>query len=401
MRHTSLLLLSTLSLVALTGACAAPDEEEAGDDASEVTKRTAPKAGMGGVVLDKPAWYDPATFGGAVRVAGPNVATELVPGKLLDLAPAAYTVYFRPLGMPSGVSRGGGDLYTPRGHEWKPAAQLAAGTTWTIKPAGLRLELDRPFVFERAVSLGRLDVQTPASFAFLNERGAVVDYKALNVISVNDLSLAPSRTRVDVLLPPGAYTVTLWTTPKAVALADGQLVTLPIKTLTNEVSLDPIDPAFPDSAVAACATLASGWSSGRSEPVRKLTAMKTAVLPDFVPVTLEAFGLPVPEKITGNVRRFALNRLELDDVEVSSASSPSRKVKGTAFIEVKTASGWQPLTCRTDLPGITDVGLANGSRIGKIPTSTGLDVPDGTYRITSTATGPNGNVSHTEEISFP
>ena len=39
--------------------------------------------------------------------------------------------------------------------------------------------------------------------------------------------------------------------------------------------------------------------------------------------------------------------------------------------------------------------------LSSLSTGTGIDLPDGTYRITSTATGANGPVTSTEEVSFP
>lgn len=386
MRSTPFLALCTLSLLTLASACAAP-ADDVDDDASELKKRTTPKAGMGAVILEKPAWYDPATFPGSVVVAGSGVESRLVPGQQLDLAPGTYTSYFRPEGMTNGPSTPQGITYSPRGHERKAPGPLAAGDTWKITPSGLRFVLDRPLVFPTMASLGRLDVPDPASFAYVTQNGGVAPYKQINVLSVNTLGLAPGARSVQVLLPAGQYTTTLGGTAKAVTLTEGKLETVAVKTLDTDVVLDPIDPAFPDGNAMACIRISSSWSA--PEPVRTMRALKGSVIPDFVPVTLDAYGVDVAPTITGQIRRFTLNRLELDDVEVSSASGSKVKIKGTAVVERKTPSGWAPLTC-----------LA-GARVPPLPTHTGLDLPDGTYRITSTAIGPNGQVTSTEEISFP
>jgi hypothetical protein len=108
------------------------------------------------------------------------------------------------------------------------------------------------------------------------------------------------------------------------------------------------------------------------------------VLPEGYPVKVKAFGIEVPGKIVGDVKHFALNRLELDDVEVASAGGGTTKKRGTARIEVKKGTAWASMEC-----------------LSTVSTSTGIDLPDGTYRITSTATGANGPVTSTEEVSFP
>jgi hypothetical protein len=384
-----------LSLVALGTACSSSTDGE-GQDAQDITKRTKPKAGMGGMVLDKPVWLDPTTFKGAVLARGPQGAeTRLASGALVDFAPAGYDVFFRPEGMLGDVFPGGATRYHPLGHRWRPTATLEAGAVWHVMPAGLRIELDRPVIWSRPLSLGELEVADDAAFSLLTDYGGLAGPKALNLGSINDLELASGKAHIDRVLPAGSYSLTLGTTIPAV-LQEGQLLTISLKTLSVAVQLDPVNPAFPDSAVAACVKL-------EDEPVRSLVNWKTAVLPEYFRIALDAFGIAVPGAAAGGVKRFVLNRLELDDVEVTSPGGARQKAKGTAFIERRVASGgWEALACPEQIPGVTDTSTtANRYRIARIPTSTGLDLPDGTYRITSTANGPQGVVTNTEEISFP
>lgn len=386
--------LCTLSLLALGTACSSSTNDDATDE-QDVTKRTKPKAGMGGIVVDKPAWLDPTTFKGEVFARGPQGTEMKLPsGSLADFAPARYDVFFRPEGMVGIVYPGGSTRYSPLGHRWQPTAALEAGAVWHVKPAGLRIDLDRPIVWNMPISLGRLEVPDDAAFSFMTDYGGVAGPKALNIWTVNDLTLASGKARIDRVLPAGTYSLTLGaTSPRT--LQESQLVTIPIKTLSVAVQLDPVDAAFPDSAVSACVKL-------EDAPVRALGRWATAVLPEYFRMGLNAYGVDVPGAVAAGVKRFALNRLELEDVEVTSAGGAKQKLKGSAFIERKVASGWEALSCPEQIPGYTDVFVGNGrTRIARIPTSTGLDLPDGTYRITSTASGPLGVVTNTEEISFP
>jgi len=59
-------------------------------------------------------------------------------------------------------------------------------------------------------------------------------------------------------------------------------------------------------------------------------------------------------------------------------------IKGTFSIEVKHVGTWVAYQCARSLP-----------------TRTGVDLPDGTYRVTAVADGPNGPITTVEEVSFP
>lgn len=395
---TALALLTIFAACASTVGCAEPDEASSDDEStaeSELTKRTKPKAGMGGVLVEKPAWLDDG-FAGEIKVADSRSAQRATPGTILDLVPGSYEVYFKPKGLVDSVNTSDG-TWSVFGHLWrKQTGSLAVAQVWKVIPAGLRIELDRPLVWKYPVTLATISVPQPAVVKIHDQRYsrtlthsqagpiyAAYDYDRL---AISAEEIAAGAKRLDRIFPAETYSVQLGAlgTKNPVALTEGNLTKLTVKTLSYAIDADPIDPAFPN-AMAQCVTIES---DGLKEPARALDAFKTAVLPENQPVKVKAFGLDVPGKVVGNVKRFPLNRLELDDVEVAAAGGGTTNVQGKVRIEVKSGSVWSPLVC-------------GSSQAATFLTRTGVDLPDGTYRVTSTAMGANGPVTSTEEVSFP
>jgi hypothetical protein len=83
--------------------------------------------------------------------------------------------------------------------------------------------------------------------------------------------------------------------------------------------------------------------------------------------------------VLGQATKVTLNRLEVDDVMVTGSGA----VRGTYRVEVDTNDGWVTLNCRD------------------APTHTGLDVPDGRYRVTAKTTTPSGPITNVQEVTFP
>jgi hypothetical protein len=80
---------------------------------------------------------------------------------------------------------------------------------------------------------------------------------------------------------------------------------------------------------------------------------------------------------------FSYNRLEVDDVEITQSNGTTVLTRGTWTVSVRLSNGtYTPIDCT-------------------YPTHTGIDLPDGTYRIVATAASTSGTVSHTTDISFP
>ena len=192
--------------------------------------------------------------------------------------------------------------------------------------------------------------------------------------TLTDAELAGSLTldgqkKAGLLLPPGNYTIN----DKPVVLQAGQLTTLPVvKTKRFAVNLDADDPAFPDSAAFSCVTMR--YTPPGGEPV--FDGQRLAVRAGADAERLRegrrargllgnglAFGIRVTPQVQNGVETDTLNRLESQDVQVGSST-----VKGRAKIEVKSTNGqYGALSCNSD---------------NDFPTSTGIDLPDGTYRMT-------------------
>lgn len=389
MKSLHVAVLTMLTALAAIPGCADPETGSDITDDSDLTKRTKPKAGMGGVVLEKPAWLNDG-FKGEVKVGNATNAQTLTPDTLVDLVPGSYEVFFRPEGIATSLTTSDG-TWGVFGHLWRQSGSLAAGQVWKVSPAGLRIELDRPLVFKRNVLLATAAVPSPGIVKLSDQRfSRVLDHTTAGPfyanyeydrLSLSSEEIAAGAKTLDRIFPAETYSLTLIGQAKtSVALTAGNLTTVTMKTLKYAVDLDPIDPAYPNAA-AQCVTIEA---DSVREPVRALDAFATAVLPEGYPVKVKAFGIEVPGKITGDVKHFTLNRLELADVEVSAPGGGTTMARGSARVEVKSAAGWASLDC-----------------LGTISTGTGIDLPDGTYRITSTATGPNGLVTSTEEISFP
>ncbi|AKU99954.1 hypothetical protein AKJ09_06618 [Labilithrix luteola] len=389
MKKTHLLVLATMTslLGALAQGCAAPDEGDGADafsSDSDLTKRTKPKAGMGAVYLEQPAWLDDGFKGQVVVRSGTTTAATLTPGARADLVPGNYAVDFRPLGL-SGAFQAGLQSYGVYGHLWRQSGILEAGKVWTVKPAGLRIELDRPLVWSKNVTLATVSVPAPAVVTLGTSSGLTTQTPSLSSFDFDQFALSASEiaagaTHLDRILPAETYSISLGDGKKPVTLSEGNLTKLTQKTVTFAVDLDPIDPAFPNTT-PECVTMEA---DSVKEPVRTLDRFNTAVLPETYPVVVKAYGLNVQSKVAGGVKHFPLNRLELDDVEVSGTGGTTTKVRGTALVQVKTNTSWTSLGCTSSFK-----------------TGTGIDLPDGTYRIISTATGPSGQVSNTEEVTFP
>ncbi|MFO0665563.1 MAG: hypothetical protein U0174_16525 [Polyangiaceae bacterium] len=361
---------------------------------SDIKKRTKPKAGMGAVLVQKPNWYDPVLFDGDVKIFNSaridDSMTSLALDAQRDFSPAVYNVFFRPKrGLRALAST---DVL---GFQWRTPAtrtngsELAVGVVWEVVPAGLRIEVDRALVWTGDVEAASLMAPSPAAVLCRDRNyGGMSRHTDLGMADAAMASLtfyadhiAQGRRSTNLLLPAETYKIALGPGgSKTVALEPGKLTTVPLKALSMSVALDEIDPAFPDAA-GSCTKMSFG---GVVEPVRALSKFRTAILPESADVRVESFGLVVPSVVTGNARTFNLNRLELDDVEVNAAGGGTQRVRGTATIEAKVAGAWKSISCA-----------------GTVSTKTGLDLPDGTYRITTTATGPSGVVKHVEEISFP
>lgn len=386
-KHLALFVVTSI----LVAACASPTEEIENDDAN-LTKRTAPKGGLGTISVSKPSWYDANVFLGDVRVIGAPLradpgghlpsGTQVAVGAQADFVPQPYDVLIvdrnDPTPSPSYYQFVGLVAGTPT---------VIAGAVTTIAPAGLQLQTDRPIVWNAPVTLASITVG-PATVRGFRD-GHVFTPTSDEVVSSFTAPVRASAT-IGKLLPAGTFTIAGDGLPaQSVTLEAGKLTKLPIiKTSTVAVELDPIVAEFPDYNEGRCVTVKA---LGVSERARAQSLFKSAVLPTGTPVTVTAYGIDVPVHEDAGVHRYVLNRLELDDVTIAGSGPTATKARGRAVVQYKSGAGqWLDLSCN-DVSGPE---IANGTGI---PTGTAIDVPDGAYRIRSTANG----VTSVEEISFP
>lgn len=381
MRTRPFTLVSLLVTAMALGGCSAIAEDSE-DASSDLKHKTNPKGsgGFGALKIEKPDWLD-ASFnarfdvykaGGFTLFNGnPNAPDfSLAPGASKDLTPGAYDIHLIPREL---VTRQGqfGVLALSSG-----PITVASGATTSFSPAGVKIEADRPIVWREPIFAAEVMARSKA----------VVGITAGQLFSPEDASVLKlyfdKGKAVGGLLTaqPGYHAYTIGSADQAITVEAGKLTTLPtVKTKSFAVDLDPIDPSFPDAA-SSCVALREGKEF--SEPVRALDVFKRAVVPESFDVKLWAFGVVEAQpKIEGGVHRFVLNRVELDGVVVGGSRMPGR-----AKVEWKGVGGYVQLGCGIDKD---------------FPTGTGIDLPAGTYRITTSASTPSGVFSDTEELTLP
>ena len=341
-------LVATLALVACGGAGELDDE---GTSADAVKKRIKPQGTEGVVRITKPSWAT-AAFDQGLFFGGSTVKL----GDSLSKPPDTYR-----LTLPASES----------------SIEVRAGAAETFTPAGLRIRYANP-IHSTWFASNQILVKGTSGYQ-LRAGGA-------------EIALAAHAGRFDVTA--GAFT---WTgTLMAGALAD-----IVVPTATLVLQFDTIDPSYP-TVGENCLRLralrndidrypnytATRWSE--SPALRELGAGPVYV-PADVPVALNR-GVAFSDQAdvasypmaAGTTTTITLNRLEVEDVVVPSATAPLR---GTYSLELKSGGGsWTPYRCGSN---------------AAFATHTGIDLPNGSYRVTTYANGPNGAIRSVEEVSFP
>jgi hypothetical protein len=356
-RHLApLLLLATMTFAC--GAAPPAGGDEVTDDGAELKKKVSPQGTEGKFQLGKPAWATPA-FDDGLTFAGNPIKLGVAVAK----PPGTY-----PLAL--GASN--------------QSIVVTAGASDTLVPAGLVVRYAQPV---QAVWFARdqIVVQGPAA-----------EYPRGHAIR-------QGATTVSLALRPGTYDVHSPSFSWSGSAAADALTDLVIPTASIALAFDPIDPTYP-SASPDCLRLrtarndydvypnytASRWSV--SPPIRDLAAGPVFV-PAGNPVRLATAAassdrsstsddLAVWPVSSGTTTTITINRLEVDDV--AGPIPGAAKLKGSFNLELKRGSIWAAYECGRALP-----------------THSGVDLPDGDYRVTTTADGPNGRITHVEEISFP
>jgi hypothetical protein len=353
---TALLLSScTLGLAACAGPTDSTDENSDSQD-QDVKKKVKPKGGNGAFDLLAPT-FSTAGFQGAFQFDNASIN----PGDHREKVPGSYLLQNVAFSTPDGQTSAQ-TLTIP----------VTAGVTAKHQLGGLRIRFDAP------VTLG----STYVSFVSdVNSTGALQPFRPW----------VSSPTGASMLVLAGKFGVTSYADGVKVdaVVAENSLKEVVLPTSKVSLLVDAYDPAYPTpSSCTATFVRAGAPSCTANAPVRKTDGSPNAsfVVPQGTkaPVAVNAYGFEVSQTTTaGATNTFQLNRLEIDDVEVAQAGGGTTLVKGTVTVARKNPDG--------------SLTSANCS----FPTHSGIDLPDGSYKITSTATTASGVVTSTEDVVFP
>ena len=349
-----LLASCTLSVVA----CASPTDQE-GESAeaqdNDLKKKVKPKGGNGAFDLVAPG-FNAAGFAGTFTFD----SAALKPGERAEKVPGSYWLQSVLASFPDGQLMNQQLSY-----------EITAGAIAQHRVGGLRIRFSEP------VTLG----STRVDFApELGGDGAL--------LPGGPWQSAPNGS--SMLALAGKVTVNPATEGVAVVnvITEGALKDIVLPTVHVNLSLDSYDPDYPTPACQQTFVRAGASGYAVNANVRKADGSPNAsfVVPQGTraPVVINSYGLEVSQPtVAGKTNTFTLNRLEIDDVEVMKAGGGSQFVRGTVAVSRKNPDGtFTNLNCT-------------------IPTHSGLDLPDGAYRLVSRAQSPSGIVTSTEEVTFP
>lgn len=358
----SFALLTALPLFAMGCAAQGDDEGDSADSSeSDVKKKVKPKAGNGAFDLAKPTFTTDG-FEGQHVFGGSNIAV----GGRVERVPGTYN-----------LSIGGQSLGTNDGRAMAQVTSsymLGVGTILSQKASGLRVKFAEP------VTLGRAYVElTPAAGGNVGYLAADGGWRAR--AEGSRMFVLPGDVRVR------SYADTAGT--KTVTVTEGNLAEVVLPIARVKVAGDEYDATYPTTTACTPPTVRVG-AQGYEQTfvVRRNDGSvdpNTYVVPQGpqAPAVLDTYGFAtVIQTVAGSTHTFTLNRLEVDDVEVNAAGGGTQIVKGSFTIQRKVGAQLTNLGCT-------------------FPTHSGVDLPDGTYVITSTANSASGPVRHVEEVSFP
>jgi len=346
-------LLVLASLIHFSG-CSAPESEGDGvDSEAQDLKKVTPKAGNGTFELAAPT-FDVTGFESHFFFDRAPIAF----GERKEKSPASYLLEAQVFGN-----------YTGRDAQQQRDVTLTAGSSQSVRPGGMHI------FFDRVPTLGSVTV--------------IAQAQGVGRLLPDD-SWATKAGGAAKLTLPGRFSFSSdafgdW---RDVTVVENAVTNFVLPTSAVSVTLDGYDPAFPNPAGCTPAFVrAGGPSAARTANVRNAdgTPRGGFVVPggERAPVTLDASGIEIAQSTMGGTNVFQLSRLEIEDVEVTKSSGGTLMVKGTVSVARKNDDGsFFKLSC-------------------VFPTHSGIDLPDGFYRITTVATGPNGMVTATNDVTFP
>jgi hypothetical protein len=352
------LLFASCSLSAF--ACASPTDasgENVDSQEGDVKKKVKPKGGNGAFDLVAPS-FNATGFAGTFSFDNGVVKA----GDRSEKVPGAYLLQGQAGSFPEGGSLMNQQL----------TINLTAGAIAKHQLGGLRIRFAEPITLGSA----RVDLSPErGSGGFLSDSGAwrTTANGASMLVLAGKIGITSSADSVRT----------------EAVVAEGALKEVVLPTARVALVVDAYDPAYPTPANCAQPYVRSadtGYTANAA--VRKADGSPNAsfVVPQGVraPVSIDAYGIAVAQPtLSGQTHTFTLNRLEIDDVEVAQAGGGSVLVKGSSTIGRKNPDGsFTSLNCT-------------------FPTHTGVDLPDGTYRVSSRAQSASGLVTSTEDVTFP
>jgi hypothetical protein len=351
------LLLATCVLPVI--ACAAPSDdggENAESQEGDIKKKVKPKGGNGAFDLLAPG-FAVASFSGAFSFDNASMKA----GDRSEKVPGSYWL--------QAVQT---DFADGRTMNQQLSMVVTAGAITKHQLGGLRIRFAEP------VTLGssRVDLSPERGTPGYLNAGAPWQAAATGA---SMLVLAGK-----VVVDSGAEAARV-----DAVVAEGALKEIVLPTSRVALLVDAYDPAYPTPTNCSATYVRAGAQSYPATAlVRKQDGSPNAsfVVPQGAraPVAINAYGIEVAQAtVSGQTHTFTLNRLEIDDVEVVQAGGGSQMVKGTVTIGRKNPDGnFTNLNCN-------------------FPTHSGIDLPDGTYRVASRAQSASGVVTSTEDVTFP
>lgn len=349
-----LLASATLSIAA----CASPTDGAAPEDAesqdNDLKKKVKPKGGNGAFDLVAPT-FNTTGFAGSFSFGD----VVMKPGERVEKVPGTYSLVT-------------GNTAYQEGQFLRQSMPfvITAGVVAKHQLGGLRVR------YAQTPTLGaaQIELRSPGFSSGYLEVGRQWQSAATGA------SLLVLAGKVSVISAAGPST--------DLTIAENKLEEVVLPTSTVSLLVDAYDPAYPTPPCAA--PYVTGGVRGRSSNdfVRKLDGSPntTFVVPQGAnaPVSINAYGIEVSQAtVAGATNTFQFNRLEIDDVEVAQAGGGSQLVRGSVSIGRKNADGtFTNLNCT-------------------FSTHSGVDLPDGTYRVTSRAQSASGVVTSSEDVTFP
>lgn len=343
-----------LAILATLAACTAPSEETASDEA-DIRKRINPSSGTAAFELKKPAWYT-ASFVSEFTFDG--LRAEF--GKRYERAPGEYPLASGVLVSPS--IYGG---FGMRARSMDMQVPLELGMISIYEPAGMVIKYDRPINAGKNLVVGKR--------------------QNLKVIELNESELKANPDGYSVAMLDGRYEVESSAHEKQTFdFAEGEKKDLLLPTASLDFTFETIDPDFPGTSTCLTVTYAAeNRAVARLTDALRVARDNTHVVPagSFAHLRVNACGQSeVVDLPPGAAHTLTLHRLEVNDLDIVDPDGQHRIVRGRFSVERKLEDGtWV-------------------SVLSNQPTHTGVDVTDGTYRVTSTA--PNAP-PHVQEITFP